>query len=54
MISAYHKKEDLIRIPEALNRLYDGYIWFFRCHKPLAIDAVLYAVPKDRMIHGYI
>lgn len=54
MISAYHKKEDLIRIPEAVNRLYDGYIWFFRCHKPLAIDAVLYAVPKDRMIHGYI
>lgn len=48
-ISAYHKKDDLFKIYQYLVSLYPKYKFFFRCHKYLAIDAVLYAIPPDRI-----
>lgn len=48
-ISAYHKKHDLIDIYDYVNSISDAYEWFFYAHKPLAIDAVLYAIPKHRI-----
>lgn len=45
MISAYHKKDDLYEIMTYIKSCWDGYNFYFRCHKPLPIDAVLYAVP---------
>lgn len=49
MISAYHKKTDLFEIYEFVSNKVNDYVFFFRCHKPLAIDAVLYAVPKEKI-----
>lgn len=49
-ISAYHKKDDLLNIYQYLKNLYPEYRFFFRVHKPLAIDAVLYAIPPERII----
>lgn len=49
MISAYHKKDDILKIFDFVNKNAEGYEFFFRCHKPIAIDAVLYAVPKERV-----
>jgi len=42
-ISAYHKRRDCIDIPAFLKRVVPEYKFYFRLHKPLAIDAVLYA-----------
>jgi FkbM family methyltransferase len=44
-IAAYHRKEDLLAIPEYVMRLVPDYKIYFRPHKKLAIDAVLYFVP---------
>lgn len=52
MISAYHKKSDLFDIYEFISGKVSEYSFFFRCHKPLAIDAVLYAVPNERIINN--
>lgn len=49
MISAYHKKDDLYVLKEYIDSLYQGYSYFFRCHKPIPVDAVLYAVPPERI-----
>ncbi len=49
MISAYHKKDDLINIYNFVNNTVDDYRFYFRCHKPIPIDAVLYAVPAERL-----
>lgn len=49
MISAYHKKDDIYEIFNFINTLVADYQFFFKCHKPIAIDAVLYAVPKERL-----
>lgn len=43
-ISAYHKSDDIWKIYEYLNKLVPEYRFFFRVHKPLPVDAVLYAV----------
>lgn len=45
-ISAYHKRMDCINIPKYLKELVPPYKFYFRLHKPIAIDAVLYAVAK--------
>jgi FkbM family methyltransferase len=42
-ISTYHKREDCIEIPKYLKALVPEYKFHFRLHKPVAIDAVLYA-----------
>ena len=49
-ISAYHKRSDLFMIYEYILSLYDKYKFFFRIHKPYAGDAVLYAIPEERML----
>lgn len=48
-ISAYHKKHDLIDIYDYVNSISGVYEWFFYVHKPLTIDAVLYAIPRYRL-----
>ena len=45
-ISVYHKRNDLIEIFEYLKGLVPEYKFYFRVHKPIAIDAVLYAIAK--------
>lgn len=50
MISAYHKKDDLFNIYQYIDDAVDDYKYFFRCHKPLAVDAVFYAVPIERVV----
>ena len=49
MISAYHKKDDIYSIYNFISHNVNHYSYYFRCHKPLAIDAVLYAVPNERL-----
>lgn len=49
MICAYHKKGDIIDIFNYINNLVDDYYYYFRCHKPFPIDAILYAIPKERI-----
>jgi hypothetical protein len=43
-ISIYHKQRDLIDIPMYLKVIVPEYKFYFRVHKKLAIDTVLYAV----------
>ena len=50
MISAYHKKDDLITLVEQIGKLSQNYVYFLRAHKPLPIDVVLYAIPKDKVL----
>jgi FkbM family methyltransferase len=45
-ISIYHKQRDLIDIPEYIKEIVPEYKFYFRVHKKLAIDTVLYAVIK--------
>lgn len=49
-VSAYHKQSDLVELPEFIRNCCGGYKFYFRLHKELPIDAVLYAVPENRMI----
>jgi hypothetical protein len=42
-LAAYHKKEDLVVLVDFLKALVPDYRFYFRVHKPMAIDAVLYA-----------
>ena len=46
-ISIYHKERDLIDIPAYIKYIVPEYSFYFRVHKKLAIDTVLYAVAKD-------
>jgi len=43
-ISIYHKQQDLIDIPKYIKEIVPAYKFYFRVHKKLAIDTVLYAV----------
>ena len=43
-ISIYHKPQDLIDIPKYIKEIVPEYKFYFRVHKKLAIDTVLYAV----------
>ena len=45
-VSIYHKKNDLIAIPKYIKEIAPKYKFYFRTHKKLAIDAVLYCVVK--------
>jgi FkbM family methyltransferase len=44
-ISIYHKPQDLIDIPNYIKKIVPDYKFYFRVHKKLAIDTVLYGVP---------
>jgi len=46
-VSIYHRQSDLIDIPAYIDTLYPDYDYFFRVHKKLAIDTVLYCIPKE-------
>ena len=43
-ISIYHKQQDLIDIPTYIKAIVPEYKFYFRVHKKLAIDTVLYGV----------
>lgn len=43
-ISIYHRQQDLIDIPQYIKSLVPGYKFYFRVHKKLAIDTVLYGI----------
>ena len=45
-ISIYHKQQDLIDIPMYIKEIVPEYNFYFRVHKKLAIDTVLYGVVK--------
>ena len=45
-ISIYHKERDLIDIPAYIKEIAPEYKFYFRVHKKLAIDTVLYGVVK--------
>ncbi|MDR2147444.1 MAG: FkbM family methyltransferase, partial [Tannerella sp.] len=46
-ISIYHKEHDLIDIPTFIKEIIPEYTFYFRVHKKLAIDTVLYAIMKN-------
>jgi len=43
-VSIYHKQSDLVAIPEYVKSLIPDYRFFFRVHKKLAIDTILYCI----------
>ena len=45
-VSIYHKTRDLIDIPLYIKEIVPEYRFYFRVHKKLAIDTVLYGIPK--------
>ena len=47
-ISIYHKKRDLIDIPLYIKEIAPDYRFYFRVHKKLAIDTVLYGVVESK------
>lgn len=47
-ICVYHKKEDLITIPQFIHSLYPEYRLFLRSHRLYAGELVLYAISKER------
>lgn len=49
MISTYHKKNDLFVLMNYIREINPDYQFYLRAHKPLPIDVVLYAVPKNRI-----
>lgn len=49
MISAYHKKDDIYNLFWFIRGIVGNYSYFFRCHRPHPIDAVLYAIPNERL-----
>lgn len=49
MISAYHKRDDIYNIFQYINSKVENYSYFFRCHRPYPVDAVLYGIPNERI-----
>jgi FkbM family methyltransferase len=45
-ISVYHRKDDLLTIPSLIKSLCNKYVFYFRIHKYIGVDAVLYATCK--------
>ena len=45
-ICAYHKKEDLITLPQFINSLNCNYKFYLRHHRHSLYELVLYAVPR--------
>lgn len=45
-ICVYHRKEDLLTIPQYIKSLYGGYRLYLRAHSRYALELVLYAVPE--------
>ncbi|HQH10600.1 MAG TPA: hypothetical protein PK774_08235, partial [Bacteroidales bacterium] len=49
-LAAYHKKDDLPVLTSFLKNLLPAYRFYFRVHKPMAIDAVLYASTRNEPV----
>ena len=49
-LAAYHKKDDLPVLTTFLKNLLPSYRFYFRVHKPMAIDAVLYASTRNEQV----
>jgi len=49
-LAAYHKKDDLPVLTTFLKKLVPAYRFYFRVHKPMAIDAVLYASTRNEQV----
>ena len=49
-LAAYHKKDDLPVLTTFLKNLLPSYRFYFRVHKPMAIDAVLYASTRNEPV----
>lgn len=49
MISSYHKRSDIMDIFDFVDKTVSDYSFYFRCHKPIAIDAVMYCVPNEKI-----
>jgi FkbM family methyltransferase len=47
-ICVYHKKEDLITIPQYIKKLDSNYKIYLRAYYPYLAEVVLYAIPTDR------
>lgn len=45
-ICVYHKREDLVTIPEWIKGVYPKYELYLRAHYPWVSETVLYAIPK--------
>lgn len=44
-ISAYHKQDDLIRLPALIKELFPDYKLYLRQYKHVPFETVLYAIP---------
>lgn len=49
-VCVYHRPDDLWKIPIYINNLREDYYFFFRTHKEQGWDAVLYAIPNNKVI----
>ena len=45
-VCVYHKKEDLITLPQFIKNLNCNYNFYLRHHSHLDVELVLYAIPK--------
>lgn len=45
-ICVYHKRDDLLRIPNLITDIYDGYRFYLRAYSRYSTEIVLYAVAK--------
>lgn len=46
-ICVYHKKYDLVELPQYINEISDNYVFYLRIYSNLWFECVLYAVPKQ-------
>lgn len=46
-ICVYHKKDDLLKIPQLIKTFRNDYDFFLRIYKPYSLELVLYAVKKS-------
>jgi len=47
-VCVYHKKEDLLTIPQYIRQLYGGYRLYLRAHSRYCLELVLYALPDEK------
>lgn len=45
-ICVYHKRSDLIKIPQLINSINSNYSFYLRAHRPYGQELVLYAIPN--------
>lgn len=45
-VCVYHKKDDLLTIPQYIRKLYEGYRLYLRAYVRYSEELVLYAMPE--------